>query len=147
MPDAPVTGSPWVDGIFTASALALLAWGWWKRVRPWWKGLKRDLIGGRDALLGREAVTDSITGKELAPAQPGVGVRIANVESAIVTLAQLHVDINDLKASRDEHGQRITKLEDAAVERVVGRAESAAAFQAIEAAIKATPDVEAEAEG
>lgn len=130
---------------------ALVAFVRW--LRPRWKGFKRDVVAGRDALVGREAIVHPETGKELAPAVPGIGARMANVEQAIVSIALQQVEINDLKSSRDDlqhsrddHHERITKLEFAAVERVVARAESAQAWRTVEEAIKAHPDVEGHAE-
>jgi hypothetical protein len=41
-------------------------------VRPKMKQAASDIQAGRDALIGREAIFDSITGKELVPALPDV---------------------------------------------------------------------------
>lgn len=136
---------PLVAWIFTAGALVTLLAATYRKVRPWWKEMGRDVRAGRDALIGREAIVHPETGRELAPAVPGIGARMANVETAIVAIAQQQKDIAGLQATAANHDSRIGKLELAAVERVVGKAESTAAFHAIEAALKATPDAEAEA--
>ena len=114
--------------------------GWLKVVRPWWRGLRRDYIAGRDALVGRDAVVDSITGRELAPALPGIGQRMANVETAIVAIAQQQQDITELKTATEDIDHRVSKLEAAYVERIVTKQESAQAWRAIESAINAEPD-------
>lgn len=91
-----------------------------------------------DSILGRPAVIDTITGKELAPALPGIGQRMDTVERAVIALADQHLKL-------DDHEGRIKALEEAAVERVVTRAESAQAWQTMEAAIKATPEEDTDA--
>jgi hypothetical protein len=110
--------------------LAGSAWTFRAKVKPWWDGLRRDYVAGRDALVGREAVRDSITGRELSPALPGIGQRMANVETAIVAIAQQQEDIADLKhavAVHDReigrHGEDISELKAAVVERVVNKVE------------------------
>lgn len=95
----------------------------------------------RDAILGRDPVTDSITGKELAPALPGIGVRMEHQErqmetltQAVRTIADTQVTVAAIQQEVADHRGRIRRLEEATVERVVSRAESAAAWRAMEAA-------------
>jgi hypothetical protein len=61
---------------------------------------------------------------------------------SVAAIAKSHARLDDLDIARLDHENRIVKLEEAAVERVVTRAESAAAFRAMEAAVKAQPDEE-----
>lgn len=126
--------------IVLAGAAAAVVAGWWRWVRPWWRDLRRDFVAGRDALVGRPPVRDSITGKELAPEIPGIGARMATVEQALVTMAQNHHTLTQLQELGANHEARIGKLEDAAVERVMGRAEAVAAWQAMHAAVQAEPE-------
>jgi hypothetical protein len=112
------------------------------------------LVTRRDALVGREAVKDSITGRELSPALPGIGQRMANVETAIVAIAQQQQEIADLKVTVAVHDREIGKLADgqarleaAAVERVVSKAESAAAWRAMEAVAHDPDRIEDEGRG
>ena len=108
----------------------------WKYGLKAWRGwrLARAKVGAvTDAILGRDALVDSITGREIAPALPGMGVRMAHQEQqmeaitlAVTRLASQHEALTD-------HERRIKALEDSAVERVVTRAESAAAWRAVEA--------------
>lgn len=133
------------DHAMTFEALAALALvlgavvTWLRWLRPRLRNTIGQVGAVRDSILGREAVTDSITGRELAPALPGVGVRLADQErhlgilsEAVATIAASHVRLED-------HETRIVRLEAGSVERVVARAESAHAWAAMEAATKATP--------
>lgn len=43
---------------------------------PVYRRGRSDIVAGRDALLGRDEIRDSITGKVLAPALPGMGIRM-----------------------------------------------------------------------
>lgn len=106
------------------------------------KAILRDLRGGRDALLGRDAVVDTITGEERVPALPGIGVRMAHQEQQMELLTEAVAKLASTHTRLENHETRILKLEEAAVERVVTRAESAAAWRAMEAAALATPDEE-----
>lgn len=134
-------------GVMTLGAMMF---GFFRWVHPGWRTLMSDARAGRDALVGRDAVYDSITGKELSPALPGIGVRQDRTETAVALLTDavaqlarttLRLDDLDLRVRHieDDHGSRLRVLEEAHVERVITRAESAAAWQAVEAVAKATP--------
>lgn len=69
---------------------------------------------------------------------------MATVEQALITFAQNRHDLDQLIESHAEHDRRLKALEDASVERVVSKAESAAAWRAMEAAALAKPDDDAE---
>lgn len=134
-----------------AGALALL----WKHGRNAWRTYRAGrakITAVGDAILGREAVVDTITGKEIAPALPGMGVRMAHQEqqmeaitAAVTRLASQQEAIVELKRGQDEHEERLQRLEQASVERVVTKAESAAAWRAVEAVAK-SGDADPEAE-
>ena len=64
-------------GVMTLGAMIF---GFFRWVRPKLKQASADIQAGRDALVGRDAIYDTITGKELAPALPGIGVRMATTE-------------------------------------------------------------------
>lgn len=117
---------------------AVLA-GWLKWIRPRWRAFRHRATAASDAILGREAKYDSITGELVQPALPGVGVRLADQQQQLDTLTVAVSRIADYHDRLDNHDVRITALEAAAVERVVTRAESGLAFRAMEAAVKATP--------
>lgn len=141
--------------IYVCTAVTLLAGAykvlWYGKRNPyrpgWIKGFFVDLRGFRDAILGREEQYDSITREVVVPALPGIGVRMANQETqmsemtrAVTQLAETHTQMAEVRAEVKELNGRVVKLEEAAVERVVAKAESAAAWRAMEAAALAKPD-------
>ena len=144
--------------IGVCTALTLLAAGYkvlWhgKRLKDgrrspgWIKGFLQDVRGFRDAILGREAVVDSITREVIQPPLPGIGMRMAHQETqmtemtrAVTQLAETHTQMAEVRTEVKELGTRVSKLEEAVVERIVTKVESAAAWRAVEAASLATPD-------
>ncbi|TQK73356.1 hypothetical protein [Nocardioides sp. SLBN-35] len=127
-------------GILTL--LGLFA-GYMKVVRPRIHKARATLASASDALLGRDAIVDSITGEELSPALPGVGARMAHQEQQMelltVTVTKL-VDqqVHQQKLERRVDGleHRVKGLEDQTIERVAGKAESISAWRAVEAVAK-----------
>ncbi|KAB2808304.1 hypothetical protein F9L07_22580 [Pimelobacter simplex] len=130
---------------------ALLSYLRWVHPR-----IKKARATGRaaiDALLGRDAIRDSITGEEIHPALPGVGARMAHQEQQMelltVTVTKL-VDqqVHQQKLERRVDGleHRVKGLEDQTIERVAGKAESVAAWRAVEAVAKqadpTTPEIQ-----
>lgn len=130
IPDNP---GQWI--IFAASVVAALSllWKVTRRAHDKAKDVGGDVVAVRDSILGRPAVVDSITGKELAPALPGIGQRMDTVERALVALADQHAVLED-------HETRLKALEDARVERVVTQVESAAMWQAVAKAADETDE-------
>ncbi|UUW87393.1 hypothetical protein [Pimelobacter simplex] len=107
----------------------------------------------RDSLIGREEQRDSITGRKTADALPGIGVRMDNVERGQQEQSRALNHIATLIESQQQQDQRldtverrVDALEQAAIERVAGKAESVAAFRAIEAVARQTdptaPEIE-----
>lgn len=142
-----------IENLNTATGLALslcallaIVAGWMRWARPRIKKTREDGAAIRDAILGRDPIVDSITKKEIAPALPGIGQRMATVEQALVTFAQNQHDLEELRRRVDAHDADIAALKSGSVERIVTKAESAAAWRAMEAAALATPDQEGEAE-
>lgn len=133
------------SALSVCALLAVVA-SWMKWIRPHIRKTREDGVAIRDAILGRDPIIDSITKKEIAPALPGIGQRMATVEQALVTFAQNQHDLEELRSRVDGHDARIEALETGTVERVVTKVESAAAWRAMEAAVLATPDEEGEAE-
>lgn len=137
---------PWSSRIVLTGAAVAVLLGFLRWVLPRFRRVKAKVGGVSDAILGREAILDRATGKELVPAQPGIGVRLAsqeqNMELLTITVTKL-VDqqraVQALTSVVDGHGDRITVLEDAAAERIVSKVETAHMFQAMDSAIKATP--------
>lgn len=116
-----------------ACTLLGLLYAHYKWVRPIYRRVKHDVVGSRDVLLGRPPVTDSITGKEIAPPLLGVGQRVTALEDTLHQLA-------DQRRELDSHHDRITALEDSRLERVVNQVESAEMWRAVNNAHDATTD-------
>lgn len=117
---------------------AIASWVRW--LRPRWKERELDRIAQRDALIGRPPVYDSITRKEISPALPGIGQRMATMENAVAELAASNQRHESHEAHLALHDREIADLKSAQVERIVTKAESAAAWRAVEAAALASPD-------
>ena len=127
---------------------------WLKYGLPKWRRTKAQATAAWDSIVGREAVVDSITGKELAPALPGVGVRLDILTDAVTKMSDQHVRIESLELSREKtdaelvaHAAAIQELKAATVERIVTKSESAAAWRAIEAIAHDPDAVEDEGRG
>lgn len=137
----------------TLAALAVIAGvflGFLRWVRPKLQRVGSEARAGLDALVGREEIRDSITGKVLVPALPGIGVRMDTNEhelreqrAALTTLAEAVGKIADNQGQLTDHERRLKVLEEAHVERVVTKVESAQAWRAMEAVARSTPDDEA----
>lgn len=95
------------ETLIGVGALLGLFVGFWRWVRPRTKRVAADANAVRDVLLGRDAIFDSITGRELAPALPGIGQRTATLEHAVTQLADQQVRLDDLD-------RRVGNLEQAA---------------------------------
>jgi len=134
---------------------------------PIYRRARADVVSGRDALLGRDEIRDSITGKVLAPALPGMGVRMDRNEEqmtamvdAVAQIAPVLTQLAETHQQLDKHGELIAKALDAAaedrkairenarniadlraayMERIANHIDSAAAFSAIEAVAKQPP--------
>jgi hypothetical protein len=132
--------------VAVAAAIGAIALLWKYAVKAWrgWR-LARSKVGAvTDAILGREAVVDSITGKEIAPALPGMGVRMAHQEQQMEAITLAVTRLASQQEALTDHEKRIKALEDGAFERMVTRAESAAAWSAVEAVAKSAPPDELE---
>lgn len=129
----------WVPLAVGLVALLGALLGFLKWVRPKFRAAKKDVRAGRDALLGRDAVYDSITGKEISPALPGIGQRMASTEQnvsiltvAVGRLADMHDRVNGIEA-------RVQRLEHGDAERQLARTESIELLRTIDNAIKSDP--------
>lgn len=136
-----------IEGTNEAVALALgvaallgVLVGWVRWVRPKIRRGRREVTAVRDAILGRDAITDSITGKEIEPALPGMGVRMAQQEQQMAIITDAVAKIADSHLRLESLESRVKVLEDARVERVVTQVESAQAWRAIANAHDADPN-------
>ena len=127
--------------------------GWLKVVRPRLRSVSRQVVAARDAVLGRDAIVDSITGEERVPALPGIGARMSHQEQQMELLAVTVTKLVDqqthqmkLEQRVDGLDSRVKQLEEQVIERVAAKAESIQAWRAVEAVAKqadpATPEIE-----
>lgn len=129
-----------VIGIITALA------SWWRWGRPKVAKARQEATAMRDAILGREPVIDSITGRELAPALPGIGVRQARTEDqmallteAVAKIADSHVRLAHIETRVDVIAADVADLKAGAMERIMARVEAAQAWSAVEAVANSAP--------
>jgi hypothetical protein len=104
----------------------------WRRARIAVKAGKQDARAFKDAILGRDEIVHPETGVVLAPAVPGIGARMATIETAVVQMADTHLQVEDLRA-------RVSVLEQKDLERAMARTESIEMLRTIESAIRSTP--------
>lgn len=111
--------------------------GWWyKRGRP----KVRQVEAMSEAILGRAEVRDR-SGAVIQKAQPGMPAQVAELTEAVRDLVKMQHRVDIVEDDvRDLQG-RVTVLEEARLEHVVSRVESAEAYRAIQAAQRAaSPD-------
>lgn len=133
------SANAWIAfGIGVGTLVGIVA-GWMRWVRPRIKALRAEVRGALDALVGRDAIIDPASGRVLAEPLPGMGRRMDDVERAIAHVATLiegqHAQdrqIAELKRELAIERQRIDTLEAGTIERVAAKAESVAAWRAIE---------------
>lgn len=125
-------------GISAATLLGIVV-GWYRWVRPKVKSATNQVAAARDAILGREEITDNITGRTLVPALPGLGVRMAFAEDSLShqqaqmdKLTDAVAKLADVQQQIDDLLRRIVALETGTIERVASKAEAVAAWRAIE---------------
>jgi len=118
-----------------AATLGALAICWRYVRRGWraWRAARTKATAVMDAILGRDAILDSITGEEIAPALPGMGVRLAQQEQQMELITAAVTSLASQKDALNDHERRIKALEDAALERVAAKTEATAAWRAVEA--------------
>lgn len=110
---------------------ALLAWLRW--IRPKVRRAVGRTGAALDTIAGRPPIVDNITGRELAPALPSIGERMASVEQRVDRLVEVIEGQHRQDVRLDDHEHRIEQLENAAIERIATKAESAKAWNAIAA--------------
>jgi cell division protein FtsB len=120
-------------------ALLAVAAGWLRWIRPRVHRGVRTWVAVRDSLVGREVQTESTTGRVIAPALPGIGLRLENIETSMARVADLLESqqrqdhrLEILEHGHDNHEHRIKQLEDQCIERIAAKAESVAAWRAVE---------------
>lgn len=124
-----------------ASFGAFARWVW-----PKWRAFGRKVDAGLSAVIGNEEVRHPASGRVIAPARPGLGVWMATTDDALTTLSTAVRALAEQHGRLDDHehrlgvlGIRVDRLEAASVERIVSRADSTAAWGAMQAASESTP--------
>lgn len=120
-----------------AIVAALAAFGRW--VLPRYRKARARLVAAFDTIAGREEITDSITGRIIAPAVPNLGERMAMHDERIDRIASAVTDIAKSHQRIDALEVRVDALERSQVERIAGKAESIQLFRTIETALSAEP--------
>jgi hypothetical protein len=109
----------------------------YKVIRPRWRKFKGDVTSGRDVLVGRPAIIDPVTKKEIAPALASLGERLDSTQTEINGTLRDIVSLLESQRQQQRWNEametRVTLLESGAVERIVTKAESASAWRAVEA--------------
>lgn len=118
-----ITALNWILAVF---AIIGMVYAGWRTVRP----AVRLVMAAIEAILGTEPVKDR-GGKVIAPAQPGLVHRVTSVEEAVVEFRHMVGLLTEVQGRLDRHDERLRAIELASVERIVTKAESAAAWQAI----------------
>ena len=148
----------WLLAVGGALALVAGFWRWFvgtdEKPGPW-RRTRRVTRAVVDTLVGREATHDSITGEEIRPAIPGIGVRVAAIEQqgnttseqlgiltrAVADMAASQERIDSLERNHADLAQRVTAVEQGHfLERMAGKAESIQLFRTIEQVAKNDPD-------
>jgi hypothetical protein len=65
-----------------------IIWGAYRRGWPWLRRILRGVGVLWDTLVGSEPITHPVTGRELAPAKPGLGLRLERMEESQTALAE-----------------------------------------------------------
>ncbi|TAJ21852.1 MAG: hypothetical protein EPO65_00700 [Dehalococcoidia bacterium] len=118
--------------ILSLAALGGIVLGWVRWARPRIHRAQAEAVAIRDSIIGRDAIRDSITGREIAPALPGVGVRLEAQEHHLGKLAEAVASLAESHDRLEDHEHRITKLERASIEVIVSRGEAASAWRALQ---------------
>jgi hypothetical protein len=123
--------------------------GWLRWVRPRARRAASRVGAALDTIAGREAIVDNITGRELAPALPSIGERMDTMERTVSMLAQqqAHQAVQDREIAaltgRVENVENdVQQLKDGTIERIAAKAESVAAWKAVEAVAKQTDPID-----
>jgi len=148
-----LTASQIAGAIITAGAvIGVLAgfakWGW-----PRWRELWRRVSAALDSVAGRDEIVDPTSGKVLATALPGIGVRMADMEDwrreqveLMKSLTEAVTKLADQAPAIADLERRVANLEAASAERVIGKVEAVKALDVIQTAMNTQPPLDAEAD-
>lgn len=134
-------GLPTPDALQVALTLTTLAvvWvGWAKVIGPRAKRAWGRSVGFFQAIAGRDPIVDKASGKELSPAVPPLGERLASIDDTMLRLVTVIESNQDAHHRIDNVEVRVDALEQGRVERIVSQAESAEMWRAV---ANQSPDV------
>lgn len=103
-----LTGSQWIVAVAAALA-AVVFWG--ARLFRGAARASRRVNEVFDIIAGRDAIVHPETGKVLAEATPGLGHRLATMESAVTSLAETHDMVATVIRRMDGQERRLDELE------------------------------------
>lgn len=121
----------------TLAALGII----WLRLRSTGVKLRRfwsKIDSAMDTLNGRGEILHPDTGSVLVEATPGLGVRLAHIEFAIVSLSETHAALKNLTVRVDSIDTRLT---DHLTDTDTAREEASEMWRAIAAVAEAEPPV------
>ncbi|WP_370290233.1 hypothetical protein [Nocardioides sp.] len=120
----------WTGLIIATAAVLGIALKTFRWARP----IARKMDAALEVLVGHgEEPANTVNGTPARPAVPGIGARVARIEETLPTLVEA---VDRLAKNEERLGRveaRVTALEEQAVERVVTKVESTAAWLAVEA--------------
>lgn len=130
-------------GASLVAVLVGLAAFWLKVLQPRLEKAAHFLARVDETINGRPAELDSY-GRPRSPAIPALAEQQAETQAqmrelttAVRALVEHTQQLDEVRTIVVDHDRRIGKLEEAYVERVVSRADSALAWRAVEAAVRA----------
>lgn len=107
--------------------VAFMRWVW-----PKWRAFFTKVDAGLTAVIGHEEIRDPGNPEHVVmKARPGLGVWMATTDASLGVLSTAVQALAEQHAQLDDHEGRIKRLEAGAVERIVARVESTAAFDAM----------------
>lgn len=115
----------------TATTLAAVWIGWAKIVGPRLRRGWDRVVGTFQAIAGRDAIIDKVSGKEVSPAVPPLGEQLSTINDTMSKLVAVIESNHDAHVRLDNHEGRISELEAARLERLVSQAESAHMWRAV----------------
>lgn len=129
MPNLP---SPDALQVALTCCTLLAFWiGWAKVARPRVRDRWNRILGFFQAIAGRDPIVDKASGKEISPAVPPLGERLASIDDTMLRLVTVIESNQDAHKRIDNHELRIGTLETREEERREIRAESTEIWRAV----------------
>lgn len=124
----------WAVTITAVAAAIGTLYGFFRWARPRWRRFWSMVDAALEVLIGHgEEPANTVTGTPAKPAVPGIGARVAKIEDTLPALVDAVATLAKNEGRLERVEARVTALESQAVERVVTKVESTAAWLAVEA--------------